>query len=220
LGGSYLQSYGGNMTFTEKTAIAAVIGGTAEALGGGKFANGAVTGAFVEAYNHLMHEPREINQEISRETVTEEVSMYVGIPDGEPFSATEVTYRVTVAKIKIGIYRDGKLIDTYYNLQVTANGTSNLHPDLGKFIPSGSFTASAGSIQLPARRLLNNTVSASVLNQENWTHIGSAKYYDVGTGPYNVNFTGSGNVRTNLGSYPITQSGLGSAKAHIYISFY
>ena len=41
------------MTFTEKTAIAAVIGGTAEALGGGKFANGAVTGAFVEAYNHL-----------------------------------------------------------------------------------------------------------------------------------------------------------------------
>ena len=51
-----MQSYGGNMTFTEKTAIAAVIGGTAEALGGGKFANGAVTGAFVEMYNHLMHE--------------------------------------------------------------------------------------------------------------------------------------------------------------------
>jgi len=55
-----MQSYGGNMTFTEKTAIAAVIGGTAEALGGGKpacrsgntgrFANGTVTGAFVMAY--------------------------------------------------------------------------------------------------------------------------------------------------------------------------
>ena len=60
LGGSAMQSYGGNMTFTEKTAIAAVIGGTAEALGGGKpacrsgntgrFANGTVTGAFVMAY--------------------------------------------------------------------------------------------------------------------------------------------------------------------------
>jgi hypothetical protein len=57
------------MNFTEKTAIAAVIGGTAEALGGGKpacrsgnagrFANGAVTGAFVMAYNHLMHEEPE-----------------------------------------------------------------------------------------------------------------------------------------------------------------
>ena len=44
------------MTFSEKTAIAAVIGGTAEALGGGKFANGAVTGAFVEMYNHLMEQ--------------------------------------------------------------------------------------------------------------------------------------------------------------------
>jgi hypothetical protein len=56
LGGSAMQSYGGNMTFTEKTAIAAVIGGTAEALGGGKFANGAVTGAYVMMLNHLMHE--------------------------------------------------------------------------------------------------------------------------------------------------------------------
>ena len=44
------------MTFTKKTAIAAVIGGTAEALGGGKFANGAVTGAFVMAYDHLMEQ--------------------------------------------------------------------------------------------------------------------------------------------------------------------
>jgi len=44
------------MTYTEKTEIAAVIGGTAEALGGGKFANGAVTGAYVMMLNHLMHE--------------------------------------------------------------------------------------------------------------------------------------------------------------------
>jgi hypothetical protein len=59
------------MNFTEKTAIAAVIGGTAEALGGGKpacrsgnagrFSNGAVTGAFVEAYNHL-HDQITINR--------------------------------------------------------------------------------------------------------------------------------------------------------------
>lgn len=55
--------FGGSMTFTEKTAIAAVIGGTAEAVGGekpacrignaGKFANGAVTGAYVMMLNHL-----------------------------------------------------------------------------------------------------------------------------------------------------------------------
>jgi hypothetical protein len=33
--------------------MSAVIGGTAEKLGGGKFANGAVTGAYVMMFNHL-----------------------------------------------------------------------------------------------------------------------------------------------------------------------
>ena len=33
--------------------IAAAIGGTAEKLGGGKFANGAVTGAYVRMFNHM-----------------------------------------------------------------------------------------------------------------------------------------------------------------------
>jgi hypothetical protein len=33
--------------------MSAAIGGTAEALGGGKFANGAVTGAYVMMFNHL-----------------------------------------------------------------------------------------------------------------------------------------------------------------------
>jgi hypothetical protein len=53
LGGSAIESYGGNMTFTEKTAISALLGGTAESLGGGKFSNGAVTGAYVMMLNHL-----------------------------------------------------------------------------------------------------------------------------------------------------------------------
>lgn len=38
-----------------RTAIAAAIGGTAEAIGGGKFANGAITGAFVHLFNSERH---------------------------------------------------------------------------------------------------------------------------------------------------------------------
>ena len=38
--------------------VGAALGGTAEALGGGKFANGAITGAFVVLFNHLMHPPQ------------------------------------------------------------------------------------------------------------------------------------------------------------------
>ncbi|HPE84351.1 MAG TPA: hypothetical protein PLV43_11595, partial [Aequorivita sp.] len=60
LGGSYLQANGANMTGAAKIAISAAIGGTAEALGGGKFANGAVTGAYVMAWNHLMHESQDL----------------------------------------------------------------------------------------------------------------------------------------------------------------
>ena len=55
LGGSYMDKNRGDMTVIEKIAISAAIGGTAEALGGGKFANGAVTGAYVMAFNHLLH---------------------------------------------------------------------------------------------------------------------------------------------------------------------
>ncbi len=49
--------------------IAAGVGGTAEALGGGKFANGAITGAFVGLFNHAMHQDRSnrITAEMRRE---------------------------------------------------------------------------------------------------------------------------------------------------------
>ncbi|NOU45787.1 MAG: hypothetical protein HOO86_01850 [Bacteroidales bacterium] len=41
------------MNGISKITLSAVIGGTAESLGGGKFANGAVTGAYVMMLNHL-----------------------------------------------------------------------------------------------------------------------------------------------------------------------
>jgi len=42
-------------TFEGKIAMSAIVGGTAAELGGGKFANGAVTAAFVMMYNHMAH---------------------------------------------------------------------------------------------------------------------------------------------------------------------
>ncbi len=56
LGGSAMIKYGANMDIGAKVAVSSAIGGTAEALGGGKFANGAVTGAYVMMFNHLMHD--------------------------------------------------------------------------------------------------------------------------------------------------------------------
>ncbi|NLF41425.1 MAG: hypothetical protein GX587_01895, partial [Bacteroidales bacterium] len=58
----FVSSLGGNLIkgnkslgYCEKVLLAAAIGGTAEKLGGGKFANGAVTGAYVMMFNDLMH---------------------------------------------------------------------------------------------------------------------------------------------------------------------
>ena len=52
LGGSMIQG-SQKLGYVEKVLIAAAIGGTAEKLGGGKFANGAVTGAYVMMFNHM-----------------------------------------------------------------------------------------------------------------------------------------------------------------------
>ena len=43
-------------TFEGKVAMNAIVGGTASELGGGKFANGAVTGAFIMMFNELGHQ--------------------------------------------------------------------------------------------------------------------------------------------------------------------
>ncbi len=46
------------MDIGAKVALNAAIGGTAEVLGGGKFANGAVTGAYVMMFNHLLEQDK------------------------------------------------------------------------------------------------------------------------------------------------------------------
>jgi len=48
-----MQANAPNMSKGAQVALAAVIGGPAEALGGGKFSNGAVTGAYVMMLNHF-----------------------------------------------------------------------------------------------------------------------------------------------------------------------
>jgi hypothetical protein len=43
-------------SFGARVAFGAVVGGTIEEIGGGKFANGAVTGSFTVLFNELMHQ--------------------------------------------------------------------------------------------------------------------------------------------------------------------
>lgn len=61
-GASGISAFGRNWSVVGKTAANAVIAGTAAELGGGKFANGAITGAYVMLFNHLMHENNPTNK--------------------------------------------------------------------------------------------------------------------------------------------------------------
>lgn len=54
-GGYLINKYGSGLNTAGKTAINAVVSGTVSELGGGKFANGAITGAFTMLFNDLMH---------------------------------------------------------------------------------------------------------------------------------------------------------------------
>ncbi len=67
-------------------AVAAVVGGTAEALGGGKFSNGAVTAAFVDIYNRTLH-PKVNTGAYSNEMNLEDV------PGGQLDSSIASNYR-------------------------------------------------------------------------------------------------------------------------------
>ena len=58
-GGSAISKYGGNMGKVGKITANAVLSGTVSEIGGGKFANGAITGAFSMMFNDLMHDIQE-----------------------------------------------------------------------------------------------------------------------------------------------------------------
>ena len=55
-GGEAIMEYAGNASRAVKVALNSVVAGTASELGGGKFTNGAMTGAFTMMFNHLMHQ--------------------------------------------------------------------------------------------------------------------------------------------------------------------
>ena len=54
-GGQKIREYGGYMSCETQVAASAALGGTVSVLGGGKFASGAMTGAFQMMYNDLLH---------------------------------------------------------------------------------------------------------------------------------------------------------------------
>lgn len=67
VGGTAINKYGSKLGYAGKVAANAIVSGTASELGGGKFANGAITGAFSMMFNDMMHPPKVDFYKLRRE---------------------------------------------------------------------------------------------------------------------------------------------------------
>jgi len=161
LGGSAMQSYGTSMSTADKIVLSSVIGGTAEALGGGKFANGAVTGAFVEMYNHLHGEKaRKELQNKLQQAIQEQHSYYNNIDPFEvsvrnpfaidfslqDFTPTGSMLRNNFEDVAIEIIVDGKqlLLEVDVHMRTASNPNNKRYNWGVKIIPANSGIASDG----------------------------------------------------------------------------
>jgi hypothetical protein len=120
-GSSGLGQIGNRVT---RVISAAVLGGTVSKIGGGKFANGAVTGAFVQAFNHGgRHDEPEIRFEEGTENLEAayraNASRLSKLIDRLPDSVDSITFRLGDTggdPMRIGqVGRDGTvLVDPAY----------------------------------------------------------------------------------------------------------
>lgn len=88
-----IAKYGRNWGVAGRTAAAAVVGGTASAIGGGKFANGAVTGAFSHLFNSELSKKE---METAKRTYGEVGSLRPTEDEGpgDPNSLNEATRKI------------------------------------------------------------------------------------------------------------------------------
>jgi hypothetical protein len=130
-----MQANARNMSKGAQVAMSAAIGGTAEKLGGGKFANGAVTGAYVMMFNHLHGEVRAS----ARERRMKALALYIrhnpfafGVFQDNPFLGAEAIF------IDIGGGLVGAEYDRGYFFVLAGD-------DSGKLIPYSEFAGGAAT---------------------------------------------------------------------------
>jgi len=91
-----------------QTIAAAILGGTASVLGGGKFANGAVSGAFTYLFNNAAHEA-ESNKEAAGMTADDVRKYILNYAEDNPGEAIPLT----VDQLKIIMLADLEFVKEY-----------------------------------------------------------------------------------------------------------
>jgi RHS repeat-associated protein len=102
------------MNFTERVLIGAVAGGLGESMSGGKFLNGAVTGAYVMMFNHLTHQVEGGSNK--RDYATRLAKRYQNNED-------KIIAGSLVAEALLEITEPGKILAKYRELFTETYGT-------------------------------------------------------------------------------------------------
>jgi hypothetical protein len=166
---SALGSISGNEGVLARTAIAAAAGGTASVLTGGKFANGAITGAMAHLFNFESHTARAA---IAAAGAGTEMSMGAGIAAGLTKLLGIVTLPLTIGGDTrqsddpyVNIYRAIDDVELDY---LKANGNYGHNPSMsGKYfaLTLGGAQAFAGWSQNEAATVTGTSIPRSVLEQ-------------------------------------------------------
>ena len=160
-------------------AASAIVGGTVSVIGGGKFANGAVTGAFTEEFNHLVHQANKYKTlkltynayQISYGLEDVGVNSGIGVKGGiniyvDPQSGEwklDVTANVPENAIEHN-ESDVKFCGTaklYINGEVA--GIESFTPSASSYTPLGSHQLGSASFYLPSTGSVSLVIQASAI---------------------------------------------------------
>jgi len=95
-GGHFIDKYHDTLGRAGEIAASAVVGGTIDELGGGKFANGAITSAFSTMFNDMMH-PQSENEEQKKQFVLESELSFDSYPHEKPLELVFPEFDILLA---------------------------------------------------------------------------------------------------------------------------
>lgn len=117
-GGELLSGYGSQLSDAQMLAGTAILGGVVSEIGGGKFANGAMTAAFQMMYNHMSHQGPTFKQlrkidAIYRKSLEDyptpqEFYRSVGLPEYDNGCAARLSYALNESGTKTIPYIKGQ----------------------------------------------------------------------------------------------------------------
>jgi hypothetical protein len=103
-GGHYIDKYQNTLGKAGEISANAVLGGTIDELGGGKFANGAITSAFSIMFNDMMH-PQN-GDEIKKVNINKDKDQYSGLVEFAEISTVAGTALLADDMTGVGIADD------------------------------------------------------------------------------------------------------------------